>query len=228
MSAPRPSGSRVSQTSQPASVALGASASGAAILLPPNLQPPGARGSSSTGMAARASATTSRSPSALSAAVCAVRDPHQRPASLFHVPPGFQALLQHLSHELFAARPPDPYVFVQDYLAVKLDERQKGLLDKNFLAKDNLSAPNKRPKFYIEQTSLHDLVCPSTTAFEEVAKEAVTTMNAATRGVRDRVEVREIRRDDQRKWQRMQHQPPKGAGRRSSVSQHQSLAPPVN
>lgn len=53
----------------------------------------------------------------------------QDPASanaLFNVPPGFQALLKHITRELLNAKPKDPYIYICEYLRVKMHDRRRG------------------------------------------------------------------------------------------------------
>ena len=46
--------------------------------------------------------------------------------ALFKVPDGFQALLKHMTRELLNAKPKDPYVYISEFLRVKLSDKKKG------------------------------------------------------------------------------------------------------
>ncbi|XP_055341673.1 uncharacterized protein LOC129590457 [Paramacrobiotus metropolitanus] len=123
--------------------------------------------------------------------------------ALFKVPPGFQALLKHITRELLNGKPKDPYLYIMEYLRTKMHDRRKGLLETGYFDNDTLNIDIKPPMHYLQQTSLHNVQCPSTTAFDQMATDAATTLNAACKGVQDRQEVGEMRRDPARMENRL-------------------------
>lgn len=54
---------------------------------------------------------------------CAPKDVAQ---ALFKVPVGFQALLKHITRELLNGKPKDPYLYICEYLRVKMHDRRRG------------------------------------------------------------------------------------------------------
>ncbi|GAV07051.1 hypothetical protein RvY_16939 [Ramazzottius varieornatus] len=118
--------------------------------------------------------------------------------ALFKVPDGFQALLKHMTRELLNAKPKDPYVYISEFLRVKLSDKKKGLLEQEFFNDDTLNIDIKPPMHYLNQTSLANVACPSTTAFDTIAAEAATTLQATYRGMQGRDEFNEKRRDSTR------------------------------
>ena len=57
-----------------------------------------------------------------------------------------------------------------------------GLLEQEFFNDDTLNIDIKPPMHYLNQTSLSNVACPSTTAFDSIANEAATTLQATYRG----------------------------------------------
>ena len=57
-----------------------------------------------------------------------------------------------------------------------------GLLEQEFFRDDTLNIDIKPPMHYLGQTSLANVTCPSTTAFDALASDAATILQAKFRG----------------------------------------------